>query len=89
METQGYRVRVHNGDFFMLSGPDGDKEEVSSLEGAIESAKEFLEDTNEAFLAGHLSSAYVAGDMEIVGPDGTVLTLELAKALVADPICQE
>lgn len=84
--ASGFRVRLHNGDFFTLTGEDDEPTvEVTDLPGAIASAEEFLADTAEAFQAGHLSSNYKRRHLDIVAPDGTVLTLDLAKALVAEP----
>lgn len=86
----GYRVRVAYGDFFSVEEGDAPaRVEEYSLKGAIEAAEEFLSDTVEAAAAGNLPEANAPSEMEIVAPDGRVLSLELAKTLVLCPNVSE
>ena len=81
----GYRVRVEYGDFFSVDEGEGSRVEEYTLQEAIEAAEEFLSDTADAAAEGHLKEAYAALEMEIVTPDGRVLSLELAKTLALCP----
>ena len=84
MNTAGYRVRVINGDFFSITEGDGEThEEVGTLCEAVKSAREFLADTAEAAQCGNLAERYSVSDIEIVGPDGAVYSIEDAEALLS------
>ena len=85
----GYRVRVENGDYFSVDEGEGSRVEEYTLQGAIEAAVEFLADTEEAAAEGNLKEPYSALEMEIVSPDGRVMSLELAKTLALCPNIKE
>lgn len=81
--TSTYRVRIAGGEFFTIHDGGGCMEEVCTLAGAIESAEEFLADTEHAHRNGFLDKAYGADELEIVSTDGAVLSLAQVKALLA------
>lgn len=83
-QAGGYRVRVECGDFFSVEDDDVTAEEVFTLEGAIEAAESFIKDTEIAATSGDLVDAYAPTELEIVSPDGGVLSIDGAKRLLSE-----
>jgi len=82
-QATGYRVRVECGDFFTIEDGDGRRDELFSLQEAIQSAEDFIADTEDAAATGNLQEAYSVLELEIVAPGGAVLSLAAAKELLA------